>query len=878
MPPPKIATTEDKLDLHSGKKPILKHRTLSEILTIHQRPSSPVLENLDLTSDDEADHEEDGNGSLAGSPRPGIFHTKSDTNIVRKGSTRRPSPPRIPIPSLAMVGQGGVEHGIPHGQSGTNLAEGGSASAAASPSGGPQEKRHISFNTFVEQCISLDEPTSISPDRPADQGSSDDDSDDDDVLEMRSTASSVSSTSQRPGLSRKESDPKEHFTIAHIAPTLLKSNEKFPAPSPAVIFMPPNASSSALHRSSGGGGGSASSVSSSSPSLESDSDRPSRLGPPGSAADYDFPSPIDQAQWDEDDHEFHDLIKGSSRAPASSGSSSTRQVTGRVGSVNHYESSPTGSPNNSRTDLPSAAAQAAQQGKPPRRGASIGSTPPSSGTTTPTGGPKPSSQPTLPSSSAKASATASSSASSTSDLTRDQPPQSPNQTKQPGRSILKKAGSGGANSASSPKADSYFPDAQSLVGAVESVKGDAGGGVGGQGGFVAVNAPSSSSASAASGASSSATASSAGADTSGGADSEDEGSQRRGRSVSRNSSSSSLVDRATTQSRSASTNPPASPSTNSGHGGASFFNGPPTTGPAAGGSTRAARPPSINTAAASAAPPRAVSPGPTSDASTPGDGSGRDDYWADKVPSPSEEASVTSSSAYADPTEQERIARNAALAREVMQGFDSSFGEASAGQEQSTPFEGGSNASDSGDYVPTESTNPTPHSSPLVSPHLNTLAELDPHADVDGRQSPSQIAMRSLPNSQATSAASLPHSNGPRKASSPTVGEAPGSSPSGAFAALGLNSPPASSTLSGPPSAPKAQQQQTTSSSSSTTTSEPPKANPAAASSGGGGVVETAKGLLGALWGMGGGSAATQTMGHQAHQQSPQNENASRRP
>jgi hypothetical protein len=144
--------------------------------------------------------------------------------------------------------------------------------------------------------------------------------------------------------------------------------------------------------------------------------------------------------------------------------------------------------------------------------------------------------------------------------------------------------------------------------------------------------------------------------------------------------------------------------------------------------------------------------------------------------------------------------------------------------------------------------------------------------------------MRSLPNSQSTSAASLPHSNGMRKPASPGVGpaSAAGSSPSGAFAALGLNSPPATSTLSGPtsPAQPPAQQQAASSSSSAappTGASDAPKASPAAPSAGGGGVVETAKGLLGALWGMGGGSAATQTMGHQA-QQSPQNEGAPRRP
>jgi hypothetical protein len=82
--PMKVSSTDDKYGLDPAyKKPILKHRTLSEMLTIHQ-PSSPILEATKQEEDDE--------GSQSG--RPPLVQTKSDTNIVRvrTGGLRHFSP------------------------------------------------------------------------------------------------------------------------------------------------------------------------------------------------------------------------------------------------------------------------------------------------------------------------------------------------------------------------------------------------------------------------------------------------------------------------------------------------------------------------------------------------------------------------------------------------------------------------------------------------------------------------------------------------------------------------------------------------------------------------------------------------------------------
>lgn len=209
VPPPKVATTDERLGIvraDSGTKPILKHRTLSEMLTIPM-PSSPVLESTYVVD------EEDITDSGEVTPRPQLMQTKSDTNIVRRNNTRKASPPRGPIGS---GGRTPVESAI----AGPATPE-----SEAVPAG---SKRHISFNTFVEQCIAVDDPNEI-PAIEADamDEEEDDDDDSDGMLEIRSASSSgrtSSSRSSRPTLSRHSSvSSADHMTIAKIAPTTLKT-------------------------------------------------------------------------------------------------------------------------------------------------------------------------------------------------------------------------------------------------------------------------------------------------------------------------------------------------------------------------------------------------------------------------------------------------------------------------------------------------------------------------------------------------------------------------------------------------------------------------------------------------------------------------------
>ncbi|KAG8703815.1 hypothetical protein FRC08_002622 [Ceratobasidium sp. 394] len=242
VPPHKESTLSDKLDLvkAAGKKPILKHRTITEILSL-PRSSSPILESSDLT--EEPEYEQDN-------ARPPLLHTKSDTNIIRRPSNRRISPPRVAVgagglasnqpPVVPTIEVDALEPTLSQGSESSNSPRGGS-SDLESNSG--SNRRHIHFNTFVEQCISIDKPRASST---VQDDSEDDDEADDDVLEIRSlggsSTTSVLSQHSRPSFTRRDSGEKDLISIAPIAPTILKSSESHPAPSPAVVFVPPTGS------------------------------------------------------------------------------------------------------------------------------------------------------------------------------------------------------------------------------------------------------------------------------------------------------------------------------------------------------------------------------------------------------------------------------------------------------------------------------------------------------------------------------------------------------------------------------------------------------------------------------------------------------------
>lgn len=167
-------------------------------------PSSPILESSGMGDDDIDD--------LVDGERPVLMQTKSDTNIFRHG-TRKKSPPRGPISGKATPATGAVTPitpEIPHSNG----------------------KRHIKFNTFVEQCVAVDDPQEQSEIQ---------EESDDDMLEMRSSSASTSSRSSRPSITRISSaSSAEQLTIHKIAPTMLKTNGTFASPSqPIMIYAPP---------------------------------------------------------------------------------------------------------------------------------------------------------------------------------------------------------------------------------------------------------------------------------------------------------------------------------------------------------------------------------------------------------------------------------------------------------------------------------------------------------------------------------------------------------------------------------------------------------------------------------------------------------------
>ncbi|KAG8907681.1 hypothetical protein FRB99_002759 [Tulasnella sp. 403] len=242
VPPPKQSTTEERFNLvkPSGLRPILKHRTITELLHIHANDQhlppaigSPAIEavGMDFSASPSRD----------GSPRPTLPHTHSDTHLPRVVGSTSP-PPRVTLQDPPPRDSPTTSRAMSPAHS-DSLAGSISNLALSQPA-----KRHISFNKFVEQCISIDDPAPNDPHGPPydsdDQDAEDDDSDDSSVssvLEMHSTPS-VGSRSRDRGptvRSNSTSQERERMTIAPIPPTVLKTTEEFPAPSPQVVYAPP---------------------------------------------------------------------------------------------------------------------------------------------------------------------------------------------------------------------------------------------------------------------------------------------------------------------------------------------------------------------------------------------------------------------------------------------------------------------------------------------------------------------------------------------------------------------------------------------------------------------------------------------------------------
>jgi hypothetical protein len=164
-----LASTQDRLDLHSASpvsllprtKPILKHRSISELLT-SDLPHSPVFSPHE--SEDESSRlcplfvgsEEDSSTSHTthSHSRPGLIRTKSDTHVARWGLSRfsrKDSPPRVQPPSDSRQSTSTIR-----ASGAVRSSESQDSTSSASGSEPATKKKHISFNTFVEQCIAID--------------------------------------------------------------------------------------------------------------------------------------------------------------------------------------------------------------------------------------------------------------------------------------------------------------------------------------------------------------------------------------------------------------------------------------------------------------------------------------------------------------------------------------------------------------------------------------------------------------------------------------------------------------------------------------------------------------------------------------------------
>lgn len=146
-----------------GKKPILKRRSISQLLSL---PASPFF--------DQEDSEENDDEEAEPEPlRPALLHTKSDTHISwRSRPYRKDSPPRITAAELQQQHPPSGPH-PPEGDA-LGLRTMTTSSDASNSTGSEQDlsagsstgaesggkKKHISFNTFVEQCIAIEKPKS----------------------------------------------------------------------------------------------------------------------------------------------------------------------------------------------------------------------------------------------------------------------------------------------------------------------------------------------------------------------------------------------------------------------------------------------------------------------------------------------------------------------------------------------------------------------------------------------------------------------------------------------------------------------------------------------------------------------------------------------
>ncbi|GAA5878547.1 hypothetical protein JCM16303_002118 [Sporobolomyces ruberrimus] len=271
-------------------KPILKYRSLSDILMPQGQPTSPNIEQLGMDLEDQA--------------TISVHHARSDSHLVRLNSLNRKS-----------------RHSPAHSPAGSSPERNASDSTSSASyffqqAAKKKERRHISFNHRVEQCIAIDSTDEVARNHNSSAASSSSSSsDDDDVL-------TFGSSPRHPQVPLK--GDKEPHTIARLGPTTLKSIEIYPAPSPAVVYqnsqenendvLPPAAKdvevptpvSTHETRSGGGGAGSASGAG----LLSGAGGGAAPAAPPvseqqaaGQRAMFDYSGGGNRSQWDPEDED-----------------------------------------------------------------------------------------------------------------------------------------------------------------------------------------------------------------------------------------------------------------------------------------------------------------------------------------------------------------------------------------------------------------------------------------------------------------------------------------------------------------------------------------------------------------------------------------------
>jgi hypothetical protein len=234
--PPKGASLEDKLNiippLPKGRKPILKKRTLAEVLVLglaktNNLPITPTRAHADPDELKELDIDSRGTTGPEQRDRIMLLHTKSDTNLLRPAISRvhysNPSSPvEVPTPRRPSMRTRDRSHL-------SNSTNTGSVSPPPMDENGPRKR--VGFNAYVSQCIAI---------APGERDTSDDDGD---ALSMKSGGSGNGKQRQISFSSRSHSHSSarsEPLIIAPMAPALLKETlgDNETSDAPALIYKP----------------------------------------------------------------------------------------------------------------------------------------------------------------------------------------------------------------------------------------------------------------------------------------------------------------------------------------------------------------------------------------------------------------------------------------------------------------------------------------------------------------------------------------------------------------------------------------------------------------------------------------------------------------